>query len=191
MRKFLLFIGFLSGFAGSLYANTYAVIQEDGTLIYTDTLPETEEQTKTPVCIQITVPNPGEKIFGKYSEYICAAGQIFRVDPNLIHAVIKVESNYNPKAVSNKGAKGLMQIMPINYQALDISDPFDPWQSIQGGSAYLGYCLRLFKGDVQKALASYHAGYDIVKKLNRIPNIPATRKYIKDVLNEYERLASN
>ncbi|MCG2752145.1 MAG: lytic transglycosylase domain-containing protein [Desulfobacteraceae bacterium] len=96
--------------------------------------------------------------------------------------MIKVESNFNKKAVSRKGAMGLMQIMPENLNDLAINDPFDPWQNIMGGSKYLRTLLDRFGGKIALALAAYNAGPTRVEEHEGIPPFQETRNYVRQVL---------
>lgn len=121
----------------------------------------------------------------KFEKYINYYGVRYNVDPLLIRAVIKTESSFNPKAVSKSGAQGLMQLMPATAKELNVADPFDPKQNIEGGTRYLRSLLTTFKDDKQLALAAYNAGPTIVKKERRIPRIPETVKYVKRVLQYY------
>ena len=100
---------------------------------------------------------------------------------SLILAVIKVESGFNSQAISRKGAMGLMQLMPGTASDLGVTNPLDPEQNIFGGAKYLSDCLKTFK-DLSLALAAYNAGPGRVAKLNRVPMIKETQKYVKDVI---------
>lgn len=128
--------------------------------------------------------------FGKadpepFDQYIQEAARRFDISLHLIKAVIKVESNFNPKAVSVKGAKGLMQIMPSNFQFLNITDPFDPKQNIMGGARYLSELLIQFDHDVSLALAAYNAGPHAVVRYQGIPPYRETQNYVQKVLKIY------
>ena len=94
--------------------------------------------------------------------------------PQLVHSVIKVESNYNPLAVSSKGAQGLMQLMPATARRFGVANAFDPVDNIQGGTRYLKYLLDLYNGDYSLALAAYNAGEGAVQKYGAVPPYPET-----------------
>lgn len=126
-----------------------------------------------------------------YERYIFHAGTEYNVDPLLIKAVIRVESNFNRLAISRKGAMGLMQLMPETVAELDILDPFNPRENIYGGTRYLRQLLDAFNENLRLSLAAYNAGPDRVQKLGRIPRIPETERYVQKVLAIYERLQNN
>lgn len=107
------------------------------------------------------------------------------LDPKLVKAVIQVESGYNASALSNKGAIGLMQLMPGTARLLDVLDPYDPIQNLRGGVTYLRNLLDRFSGQVEFALAAYNAGPGAVQKHGGIPPYPETREYVRRVLSLY------
>ncbi|MEW8689754.1 MAG: lytic transglycosylase domain-containing protein [Candidatus Thiodiazotropha endolucinida] len=108
--------------------------------------------------------------------------------PGLLHAVVMVESAYNPKAISSKGARGLMQLMPATANRYGVNDSYDPIQNLQGGAQYLKDLLKMFEFDIKLALAAYNAGENAVFKYgNTIPPYPETQNYVKKVLHEFER----
>jgi len=117
-----------------------------------------------------------------YDPLIKKAAQKFNMDFSLIKAVIEVESAYNPRAVSSKGARGLMQIMPSNFKALKLSDPFEPSQNIMAGTRYLNDLIHQYKGNIKHALAAYNAGPGNVDKYNGIPPFQETRDYVQRVM---------
>jgi soluble lytic murein transglycosylase-like protein len=101
------------------------------------------------------------------------------VPVELIHSVIQVESNYNPYAVSRKGARGLMQLIPETARRFGVSDAFDPAENIQGGAKYLRYLLDLYDGNYTLALAAYNAGEGAVARYGNVPPYPETRNYVQ------------
>jgi len=124
--------------------------------------------------------------FTKYDSLIIEAARKYRVDHALVKAVIKTESNFNHKAVSKKGAKGLMQLMPQTASILGVNDCFHPEDNIIGGIRHLGYLIDLFNGNIPLALAAYNAGEGAVAKHRGIPPYHETRIYIRRVLANYD-----
>jgi hypothetical protein len=116
-----------------------------------------------------------------YDAAIAEAADRYRLDPNLIRAVINAESAFNPFAVSSAGALGLMQLMPAMAAELEVLDPFDPRQNILGGSRYLRDLLDRHHGNVDLAVASYNAGPGAVARYRGIPPYRETRNYVKTV----------
>jgi len=106
--------------------------------------------------------------------------------PQLIHSVIKVESNYNPYAVSNKGALGMMQLIPETARRFGVRNVFNPVENIQGGAKYLRYLLDLFDGSYPLALAAYNAGEGAVARYGGIPPYPETQNYVILVRRQLE-----
>ncbi|WP_372677101.1 transglycosylase SLT domain-containing protein [Desulfosarcina sp.] len=118
----------------------------------------------------------------RFDRYIDEAAGLHGVDFPLLKAVIRAESAFDPKAVSKKGALGLMQIMPANLEAFSVYDPFDPWQNIMGGARYLKALIQRFDGQVPLALAAYNAGPRAVDTHRGIPPIAETEAYVKKVM---------
>ena len=125
-----------------------------------------------------------------YEATIRAAAKAFNLSANLIRAVIMQESAGNPEAVSNKGAKGLMQLADATARELGVTDPFDPIQNIFGGSRLLARLLRDFDGDLDLALASYNAGIGAVRRYGGIPPFKETRQYIEKVTRNLKMFGS-
>ncbi len=113
------------------------------------------------------------------------ASHRYQVDPALIRAIIMAESSYNPRAVSKKGARGLMQLMPSTAKALGVEDSFNPEHNIHGGVKYFKQLLDRFDGDTQMALAAYNAGSRKVRQYKGVPPFKATHYYIKKVFSYY------
>lgn len=138
---------------------------------------------------KIAINRPVPRSTGGFSSqtinvFIHAAATEHGIDPLLIKAIIKAESNFDPAAVSPKGAQGLMQLMPATARDLQVTDPFDPQENITGGAKYLRSLLDSYRWDVELSLAAYNAGPGNVKKA--VPNIPETRGYVAKVLGNYQ-----
>lgn len=120
-----------------------------------------------------------------YGDIVVKTAARYRIDPRLIHALIRVESEGNPLAVSSRGAKGLMQLTPAVCRKYAVQDPFDAEQNIRGGTAYLAYLLKFFKGDTAKALAAYNCGMKRVVENNGVPPGPP-EQFVRKILGRYE-----
>jgi len=127
----------------------------------------------------------------RFDALIVRASRVHRMSPGLVKAVIHVESKFNPWAVSHKGARGLMQLMPATAGDLGVEDPFNPWQNIEGGTRYLQQMVERFDGDLRLGLAAYHAGPGSVQRYGGVPPYRSTRQYIDRVLKLYRRHYAN
>jgi soluble lytic murein transglycosylase-like protein len=121
----------------------------------------------------------------QFDQFIKEASEKHGIAIPLLKALIKVESDFNPKAVSRTGALGLMQIMPDNIAAFNIGDPFDPWENIMGGAWYLRQLLQRFDGQLPLALAAYNAGPTIVEQYRGVPPFRETEAFVKKVMSYY------
>jgi soluble lytic murein transglycosylase-like protein len=124
-------------------------------------------------------------------EAIERAAARHQVDPNLVRAMIKVESNFNPRAVSKKGAMGLMQLMPATARSLEVSHPFDPSENVDAGVRHLRTLLDNYGGNVRLSLAAYNAGATAVARHNGVPTNPETTNYVKQITNLYSNGGSS
>ena len=127
------------------------------------------------------VPARFESIIEHYARW-------YGLDPALLSAVIQVESSFNPFAVSEKGALGLMQLMPETASSWQVTDPMNPSQNIRGGALQLRYLLVRFNDDLELALAAYHAGETRVSRYDGIPPFTSTQQYVDRVLDIYRGL---
>ena len=169
------------------YADIYLHIDKDGVMHFTNTPVESEKSTVRYRFFRKEKirQKRQKKYFDNIDKYITEAAKYHNVSFSLIKAMIKVESDFNPKAISHKGAMGLMQIMPFNFKKLSITDPFDPWENIMGGVSYLKDMLNKFNGDLTLSLAAYNAGPNAVDKYGSVPPYPETIDYVDKVLKFY------
>lgn len=170
----------LAFWGGLSEADIYSYVDKEGVRHFTDS------PTKEEMVLYIK-KSPEESKGPSYSpdqfdHIILKASREHGVSYSLIKAMIKVESNFNPKAISRMGAKGLMQIMPKNMKDLNITDPFDPYENIMGGTCYIKRMLKRFDGQLLMALAAYNAGPTVVEKYNNIPPYRETRHYVDKVI---------
>jgi hypothetical protein len=129
----------------------------------------------------LPVTNSGEE----YREMIERTALKHGIHPDLVFAVAAVESNFNSRAISEKGAQGLMQLMPDTAARFGVADAFNPAENVLGGVRYMRYLLDLFNGDSRLALAAYNAGENVVLAGRRVPPYPETRRYVEKVLKMF------
>ncbi|MEN6375996.1 MAG: lytic transglycosylase domain-containing protein [Smithella sp.] len=167
------------------HADIFKYIDEDGVLHLTN-VPTNPRAKYTLVMREKRILLRYDIDVNKFDEYISNASNKHNIDPALIRAVIKAESNFNHRAVSPVGAQGLMQLMPATASQLNVDDAFHPEQNIEGGVRYLSYLLKHYSGNLTLALAAYNAGEGAVAKYhNQIPPYRETKNYVKRVLNFY------
>jgi soluble lytic murein transglycosylase-like protein len=133
----------------------------------------------------VSVSEPAASLAVRFADSISSAARIYDVHPALIAAVIHAESNFNPKAVSFAGARGLMQITGATQRTLQLKNAFDPHQNIVAGSKYLRQLLDRFNGNMKLAIAAYNAGPGAVSRYSGIPPYKETQAYVKKVLAYY------
>jgi soluble lytic murein transglycosylase-like protein len=178
------------------HADVYAFTDQQGVLHLSDAPVDTRYQLvltepKLTPAPNVTAPAPvvsATPAQEPLQTLIHAAATKHRVEPALVQAVIQVESNFNPRALSPKGAQGLMQLMPATAQRFGVADAFDPRQNIEGGVRYLAELLALFKNDLRLVLAAYNAGENAVLQYGKqVPPYRETQEYVPKVLDIYQR----
>lgn len=130
-----------------------------------------------------TAPTPAPDL----NEVVTSASAAFHLDPDLVNSVIRAESGFNPRAVSPKGARGLMQLMPGTAGELGVHNAFDPRANVNGGSRYLRELLERYNFNLVKALAAYNAGPERVERYNGVPPYRETQAYVNRIVREYNR----
>ena len=164
------------------YGDIYRYIDENGVMHFTNT-PTTSNQ-KFKLFLREKPKTSLRYSTKKYDDIIANASQQYGVAFPLLKAIIKAESGFDPRAVSKKGAKGLMQIMPQNFKLLGIKDPFDPSQNIHAGARYFKQMYDRF-GKLALSLAAYNAGPKAVERYKTVPPYEETEEYVKRVLKFY------
>lgn len=168
--------------------------ESDGTSWITDrkmprdqyTLLKTIGRPTAVVSCRHMTPAKMEKRASSYMNTIKNYSSTYRVDPNMVKAIIAVESCFDKRAVSRVGARGLMQLMPATARQLQVWNSFDASQNIRGGTQYFSEMLARFNNDVELALAAYNAGPSAVEKYGAIPPYAETMGYVKKVLDRYQ-----
>jgi soluble lytic murein transglycosylase-like protein len=159
------------------HADIYKYTDNNGVLHFTN-IPDGKGYIKI-------LSENNSSIKGEYDHIISTSSYKYNIEPAIIKAVITAESNWDPKAISHKGAIGLMQLMPTTAEDMRVSNPFDPGENIEGGTKYLRHLLNRFNGDLDLALAAYNAGPARVEQSGGVPAIPETIQYIKKVNKIY------
>ncbi len=192
--QFLMLLGLCR--SGQVAANIYTYTSEDGTVHLSNT--PTDRRYTVLLREKGGNPEPARISAGKampllakkanYDRLVDDIARSHGLDSALLHAVISVESSYNPRAVSPKGAAGMMQLMPMTARRYGVADSFDPAQNIDGGARYLRDLLAMFDNDLNLAIAAYNAGENAVAKYgNRIPPYRETANYVPKVMGYYRQ----
>ena len=138
--------------------------------------------------VPVTVIQVNAALRAQIAPLIAQVAREYNLDAALLHAIITVESGYNPQAKSPAGAMGLMQLMPDTAARYAVKDAWDPLQNLHGGARYLRFLLGLFKNNLDLAIAAYNAGEGAVMQAgNKIPNFAETKAYVPSVLTHYDR----
>jgi soluble lytic murein transglycosylase-like protein len=177
-------------FGASAYAQVrYSYIDEDGVQNFTNIAPVNPvfdlkvTGTPDPPASQPQA-SPKSRKFDPIIEKYAAENEL---DPTLIRSIIAQESGFNPKAVSPKGARGLMQLMPETAASLGVKNSFDPEQNIQGGVKHFRFLMDSFNDNLELSLAAYNAGQNLVQRLGRVPAIKETKEYVQSITKRYGR----
>ena len=167
-------------------ADVYRYKDKDGVWHFTNV----RKDTRYTLFIRSKDKKPSQYI-EEYEGIIAQATRRFNVDPLLVKAVIRAESNFDQMAVSRKGAQGLMQLMPPTADAMEVSNPFNPEENIFGGTRYLSLLLKRFRQDKTLAIAAYNAGPEAVETHGGVPPFPETKSFVAKVLDFHKQYASS
>lgn len=193
-KKPIFIIFFLLGlfFCRISSADIYKYVSSDGTVHFTDkrvhkrykrVIKSKKRKSKSRIAYKSLKKNKE-----KYSPLILAIASDNKMDPKLLHAIIRAESAYDPNAVSRAGAVGLMQLMPATAKRYGVTDRRNPNQNIKGGTRYLKDLLKMFGSNLKLAIAAYNAGENaVIKYRHSIPPYPETQKYVKTVMAYYQK----
>jgi soluble lytic murein transglycosylase-like protein len=161
----------------------------DGKVVYTNAVDNAPAPVTNPVAARptsVTSATSSDPVHALIDSIANTHG----VDPALVRAIIQTESNFNRWAVSDKGARGLMQLIPGTGARYGVRDFFDPRQNIEGGVRYMKFLLEKFNGNLDLSLAAYNAGENLVERLGRVPPIAETREYVRKVRANYGRTSA-
>ena len=175
-------------FPGNLAAEIYSYVDKDGVLHFSNVPTSRQYRYIGPESssgnFYIPFSSAGS---GQYDHIISKASQLYNIRSELIKAVIQVESNFNPRAISPAGACGLMQLMPDNWEKFNVNDPFDPHENVMAGTCFLRQLLDRYDSDLTLTLAAYNAGPGAVDQYKSIPPYPETKNYVNNVLKYYKK----
>jgi soluble lytic murein transglycosylase len=185
LKIFVLSVVFiLIAIVSSVHADIYMYIDDNGVMHFTNAPTSNQHEYKVYIKERTSISNRFQAT-DKYDKLISNASKEFNVDSRLLKAMIKAESDFDPRAISTKGAMGLMQIMPENFKMLNIENPFDPWQNIRAGAQYFKKLYKRFNGKLALSLAAYNAGPTAVDRYKSIPPYQETEEYVRRVLRYY------
>jgi len=174
-------------------ADIYRFVDGEGVVHYSNTQPDEKFTLYLREGPKAPPPAPASALPGSswMNGYVDRFSRANDLPPALVHAIIKAESNGQRKAVSRKGAKGVMQLMPFTSKRLRVADPFDPIENIEGGIKYIKELLVTFQGDLTNTVAAYNAGPAAVRKYGGVPPYQETRLYVRRVLGLYRQYSAD
>ncbi|HET9955488.1 MAG TPA: transglycosylase SLT domain-containing protein [Polyangiaceae bacterium] len=183
---------FLALTSDAAFADIYRSVGPDGVISFSNSSKSGKLYVRTPKDrTRVAMPSDSSsERFSRYDSHIREAAALYQIPEELVRAVIKVESDFDPRAVSPANARGLMQLIPETAERMLVTDIFDPRENILGGTRYLRVLANLFSGDIQLTLAGYNAGEGAVMRHGGIPPYPETRDYVSRVLAYYRQYSA-
>ena len=179
-----LIVWFLSAITGSahLYADIYYYKDRNGVLHFSNVPVDPRYRFKEMEKVRVYIYEDNRK---KYDTMISNKAKKYQLDPRLLKAIVKAESDFNPLAISEDGAMGLMQLMPEKARELRVRNVFDPLENVEAGARYFSELLRKYDGDITMALGAYNAGEEAVRSYQGVPPFQETQEYIQRVERLY------
>lgn len=171
-------------FMGVAEAEIYTYMDENGVRHYSNAPTSSRYQYEAP---EVGSHSPGYTSAQQFDTFIHDAAKLYGLEFALVKAIVRVESNFDPAAISEAGAIGLMQIMPANLKAFRLHDPYNPRSNIMAGARYLKSLLDRYDNNLKLSLAAYNAGPGAVERFNGVPPYPETQNYINRVMGQYAR----
>jgi len=207
VRRAVIIAALVAWLGGSARADVWSYIDGDGVAHFTNVKPRGKHRRQwrrvmrtdagsgkaaarrgsCDRCDAVPARDRSAERFTRYDEYIREAAELYQLPESLIRAVIKVESDYDPRVVSSVGARGLMQLMPSAASDMRVGTVHDPRENILGGARLLRVLANRFDGDLVLTIAAYHSGAAKVSKYNDVPPYPRVQKYVRMVLDRYYR----
>ncbi len=187
IRKIYVFIASLViilFMSANVFADFYNYTDEDG-VVHITNVPTSSKYRWMMGEKKVPKPNVEKANNKRFEDIIYSASARYGIDPTLVKAIVKAESDFDSMAISNKGARGLMQLMPETARTMGVRDIHDPEENIEGGIRKLSLLLNMFDRDVNLAVAAYNAGEQAVLKYRDVPPYTETRNYVKKVLHYY------
>jgi soluble lytic murein transglycosylase-like protein len=173
-------------------ADIYRYVDREGVIHYSNTQPDGKFTLYLREGPKAAPPSRASELpdAGWMTGYVDRVSRANDLPPALVHAIIKAESNGQRKAVSRKGAKGMMQLMPFTSKRMRVADPFDPIENIEGGIKYIKELLVAFEGNLTNTVAAYNAGPAAVRKYGGVPPYQETRIYVRRVMDLYRQYSA-
>jgi soluble lytic murein transglycosylase-like protein len=172
--------------AADAHADIYRYVDKEGVIHFSNVNKRGKVVARSkPAAKRAGAPSAPARMPEEYDDYIREAASLYQIPEALVRAVIRVESNFDPRAISHANAQGLMQLIPATAERMLVTDPFDARQNVLGGTRYLRVLANLFNGNLQLTLAAYNAGENAVIRYRGIPPYEETQAYVSRVLEYY------